>query len=152
MPFWDLNWAYKDQPKKWFKGQLIGKGTFRKVFVAQNNPRLVLKVALNQAGQSHNVLEVNNWLDFRKTKFARWFAPIVFNSEDYKVLAQVRALPIEGCKPPVQVPEFFTDVRPWNWGWYGDQPVCVDYAYLRLAYLVLRKVKMRSWRVAASTV
>src|SRR3990167_8073789 len=150
MPFWNLDWAYKVQPKKWSKGKLLGQGANRKVYAVEQNPRLVLKVAIGLDRVEHNVLEVCNWVNFNCTKWACWFAPIVFHSKDFKVLAQVRALPM-GAYTPTQVPEFFTDVKPDNWGWYGDQPVCVDYAYLRLAYLALRKVRMRSWRVAAST-
>jgi len=30
---------------------------------------------------------------------------------------------------PDKIPAFFTDVKPDNWGWIGNQLVCHDYAH-----------------------
>ncbi len=114
-------------------GEHIGKGSFREVFRMQHDSQMVAKIELT-GSSFHNVYEWQTWkrLEAIKSPAKKWFAPCVDISPNGAVLLQRFAEDVLDTELPEEVPAFFTDMAPRNWGRYKKQIVCRDYGYTRL--------------------
>lgn len=81
----------------------------------------------NGNGHWQNVLEWEVWSRVKYTKLAKWFAPCHRISHNGRILIQAYAEPLAAIALPAEVPAFFTDMKPSNWGQIKGQPVAVDY-------------------------
>lgn len=114
-----------------FIGARLGGGAFREVFVNLANTAQVIKVE-ECAESFSNVAEWQVWEAVKDTEHARWFAPCVAMSACGTVMIQARTKPVEKEDLPAEVPAFFTDLKPMNWGRLGDRIVCHDYGFHRM--------------------
>ena len=113
-------------------GALIGQGTYRKVFECAIDPTLVVKVELEQEWRTFpNHDEFRFWqeqADYRKV--SDWLAPCVRISPDARILLQKRCQPLRATDTlPEKLPEFLTDRKRDNFGWYEGRLVCLDYQF-----------------------
>lgn len=106
--------------------QRLGHGMTREVFRFYPDPTKVIKFEL-ESGHFQNVLEYQLWDHVQHTKFAKWFAPCRYISHCGRILIQDYAEPLAAIALPAEVPAFFTDLKPSNWGAIKGQPVAVDY-------------------------
>lgn len=107
-------------------GKKIGTGIHREVFLLRGNSDYVIKYAPEYP--NINVLEEEVWQTVAHTPIAKWFAPCHIISECGIFLTQRRAETRPRREYPQEVPAFFTDLKYSNYGWIGNQIVCVDYA------------------------
>lgn len=109
-----------------FLGEKLGQGIHRQVFEHALDRKLVIKVE-SHARCFANVREWDVWMNIQfAPDLARWFAPVVGISDNGNVLLQRRTKPIKEL--PAELPNFFTDIKPENFGRLGDRIVCHDYA------------------------
>lgn len=112
-------------------GEHIGSGSFRDVFHYSVDPSYVIKVE-NSKGFGENWAEWRIWNAVQHTEYAKWFAPTKSISENGKVLMQKKTKSFYSRSDksvPDKIPAFFTDVKPDNFGWIGNQLVCHDYSH-----------------------
>lgn len=111
-------------------GDKIGEGQYRVVFDFDLIPDTVIKWDKNGV-PSCNWNEYNVYNAMKDTKFKKWFAPIVGISPGGEFLLMKKARPItDSDKLPKRLPNFFTDIKRQNFGYIGDQLVCVDYQFI----------------------
>jgi len=123
-------WSVKDVVEA-IDGYLIGTGQYRQVFGTKLNRSYVIKWEHNlEASQFCNIGEYRAWNWFYETRYAKWFAPVHFVSDDSKLLMMQRADPIKISDLPKRVPPFFGDLKASNWGMIKGKPVCIDYAII----------------------
>lgn len=80
------------------------------------------------------------------TQHARWFAPCKAISGCGRIMLQAYAEPLAAIALPAEVPAFFTDLKPSNWGRIGNQPVACDYGRTMLMSRGLTKaMKKADW-------
>ena len=129
-----------------FLGPLLGQGSARAVYGLQRDPGAVVKVE-RAAHSFQNVMEFETWRVVKDTRWAKWFAPIRVISACGSVLIQDRTMPLrvgrDGFEFPEELPEFFTDLKPANFGRIGRQLVCHDYAVSHLLDRGFNRVRMR---------
>lgn len=107
-------------------GQWLGAGMSREVFRFALDDRYVIK--FEPIGHHfQNVEEMTTWQTVEHTRFAKWFAPCKAISECGRIMLQQYAEPLAAVALPAEVPAFFTDLKPGNWGRIGKQPVALDY-------------------------
>lgn len=117
---------------KFFLGDKLGEGAFRKVYEMQFRDDLVIKVAKGYDGIQSNINEWQLWErceygDFYKP-LREWLAPCLCISFCGKYLVQRRALPIIDRKLlPTVVPACMTDLKMDNVGIYDGRVVFIDY-------------------------
>jgi hypothetical protein len=116
-------------------GQQLGSGAFRDVYVFKHDHRWVIKIERNMKnGSFANATEWCNWLNHELFfDFSKFMAPCLSISEYSNVLIQRRAMrEIDGCRKPFpeKIPNWFTDTKRDNFGFIGNQFVCVDYSFL----------------------
>ena len=123
-----------------FLGDFLGSGYSRYVFESNADSKSVIKIDHNSRGS--NFMEWEVWNTVKDTKFAKWFAPCTYLSPDGKLLIQkkVKEL-ISSDRLPKQLPSFFHDVRPDNFGMLNGKVVCFDYALTNLLKLGLTNEK-----------
>lgn len=113
-----------------FLGEFIAKGVTREVYACKVNPAYVIKIAKSSEGVAANVLEHSIWAyaEMMPESVSQWFCPCVSISSHGSVLVMRRAEPVSEEELPQEVPAYFTDLKPDNWGLLEGKPVCVDYA------------------------
>lgn len=114
-------------------GRLIGEGCYRKVFECKLRPELVVKVEEEPEDgyrEFHNVAEAKFWkYNEQHTAVSKWLAPIIYSSPDGFILLQKKVrMAHDTDELPRQLPAFLTDLKVGNFGWLGNQLVCIDYA------------------------
>lgn len=129
--------VYLDNPKISLEifdcllGDFIGSGCSREVYEYIPSKDFVVKVeAYGKSGD--NYLEYNIWNEVRNTPSEKWFAPCWWISPGGKILIQKKTKDFyskSGDKVPDKIPSFFTDIKPSNFGWMGNQLVAHDYAF-----------------------
>lgn len=111
-------------------GQKLGEGQYRIVFDFDLIPDVVCKWDKNIV-PACNWNEFNVWNAMKETKYKKWFAPVVAISPGGEFLLMQKARPIkDGDKLPKNIPNFFTDIKRDNFGFIGDQIVCLDYQFI----------------------
>lgn len=111
-------------------GDLLGEGSFRKVYALPFAPHLVAKIELRASGEFENVAEWHVWNELQNTPWARWLAPCEAISFNGSVLIQRRTQPI--ARLPKEVPSFMCDLKPANFGRLSGRVVAHDYGHHRL--------------------
>ena len=117
-------------------GDYIGSGTFRDVYQHSINDGYVVK--LQREYENSNIIEFEVWCSVKDSPYSKWFAPCRWISENGKVLFQEKVEPITEKNKhliPEQIPYFFTDLKPSNFGFIKKQLVCVDYDYSLLRFI-----------------
>lgn len=104
----------------------LGSGMTREVFRFGPDEAYVIKFE-NESGHFQNVLEWEVWDRIKDTKLAKWFAPCLRISHCGRILIQRYAEPLAAICLPAEIPAFFTDLKPDNWGHIKGQPVAIDY-------------------------
>lgn len=115
-------------------GKQLGQGVYRKVFECRLDPTLVVKVEDEATGIFCNVLEWQNWVDWRDVpNVAKWLAPCVSISPNGAVLLMKKATKIGANEVlPSRLPHFISaDLKAENFGWFEGRLVKVDYPGLR---------------------
>ena len=108
-------------------GDKLGDGVSRQVFRLAFRPDLVVKVE-DRSQHFQNAMEWEVWRTVAGTPWAKWFAPCEEISPCGCVLIQHATVPLRDGELPDQLPNFFTDLKPGNFGRIGKQIVAHDYA------------------------
>lgn len=124
-------------------GEKIGQGCSRAVYNYVFDPNWVVKISLKFPFD--NVLEHDIWHIVKDSDDAKWFAESKWISPSGHILLQRKTKPC--TKLPDTLPDFFTDLKPDNFGYIGKQLVCHDYAYSMFRYIGLHKTKMVSTKI-----
>ena len=121
-------------------GEVLGYGQYRTVFnfnpYAQHSDDKadkVIKVA--EYDPVPNQLEYYVWTECQKEKvdtLLPWLAPCFGMSPNGHFLIQARCKPVAAGDARLfkKVPDFFTDLKIENWGFYRGKLVCMDYGTL----------------------
>ncbi len=126
-------------------GDRLGHGMTREVYRYRPCEDLVIKVELDTQ-HFQNVSEWQAWDAIRHTKLAKWFAPCHLLSECGRFLIMRYCQPIAAIKLPAEVPAFFTDLKPSNWGVYDNHPVALDYGkHLLLERGMTSRMRKADW-------
>lgn len=126
-------------------GRRLGSGMTREVFEYAPCENLVIKFE-SESGHFQNVAEWQVWNRIRETKHAKWFAPCHMISHCGRILIQHYAKPLAAICLPTEVPAFFTDLKPDNWGSIKGQPVAVDYGkHLMLERGMSGRMRKADW-------
>lgn len=139
-------------------GEYLGGGQYRDVFELKFNTKdFVVKIETLKYRRFNNVKEweiwqlVEGYQGEAEENITSWFAPCEQISNNGRILIQRRTKDfyIKEDKLPEKIPNFFTDVKPENFGWIGNKLVCHDYAdvLLRLGFLGFKN-KMRDAKKA----
>lgn len=107
-------------------GRSLGYGSSRAIFEHATDPGLIVKIE-DGAGSFHNIAEWQVWNSVKHTTLARWFAPVVHIASAGSVLVMKKCDELRTEELPAEVPAFFTDLKPENWGRYEGRAVCLDY-------------------------
>ena len=130
---------------EWLCGDRLGHGMSREVFRYALDERYVIKFELVEH-RFQNAAEADVWDAVKHTEFARWFAPVYSISGCGRVMLQRYAAPLAAIALPAEVPRWFTDLKPSNWGRIGKQPVCVDYGRtLLVTHGLSRRMRRADW-------
>lgn len=108
-------------------GKRISAGSSRTVYQCNIDKSLVVKIEHSQTFQ--NIYEWDAWIAVRDTELAKWFAPCHSISNNGKVLIQAMTNHLAEKSYPTELPKFFTDIKPENFGFIGESFVCHDYAH-----------------------
>lgn len=109
------------------RGDLLGEGTGRKVYVCKLNSHYVVKVE-EGGGSFQNVAEWDHWGWVQTVPaIARWLAPCEFISSSGAILIQRRVEPVRRAELPKRIPAFLTDIKLENFGMLEGRVVCFDY-------------------------
>lgn len=113
-------------------GKLLGEGIHRKVFECRIREDLVVKVEEAEWPYFANVHEMRVWCDNQHApKISKWLAPCEYMSPNGRIMLQKKVRSISSTdKLPDKLPSFLTDIKRENFGFIGDNLVCVDYAFL----------------------
>lgn len=127
-------------------GERLGHGMTREVFQLYTDPNKVIKFEL-ESGHFQNVLEWNIWQSVQYVEFAnKWFAPCHYISHCGRILIQSYCEPLATIALPAEVPAYFTDLKPGNWGVLNKQPVCFDYGKnLMLERGMTKRMRKADW-------
>jgi len=123
-----------------FVGDQIGKGTERLVYEFRLNKDLVIKI--DTGGNFANVSEWDVWNNVKDDKvLSQFLAPCRNISSCGRILLQERTKPVILNDVPLEIPDFFSDVKIQNWGWLNKRVVCHDYA--NHTFFSCQKVKFK---------
>jgi hypothetical protein len=110
--------------------EFLGKGIGRRVFSLEKlhpgQPDLVIKVEDGNR-KFQNVVEYDTWLHVETTRWARWFAPVYWISQNGTVLIMRRTQRPGPKQFPQKMPRFLTDFKRANYGILDGRIVCHDY-------------------------
>lgn len=116
---------------RWTLGPKLGSGAFRDVYAHPDHKGRVIKIE-REPGDFANVKEMEVWRDWRWCpKVAQWLAPCYLISDDGLILVQARTRPLRPEEMPKRLPQFLTDIKPANLGWWRGRIVCHDYSFVR---------------------
>lgn len=131
-----------------FCGEHLGFGIGRQVFVCNIDPTLVVKIEVGRFS-FQNQAEYELWDNIKKTKLAKWFAPVVRISPCGMVMVQKRTMPIQhNTKMPKAIPAIMGDIKKENWGLLNGKVVCHDYGRmntLHAGWKALSREKKANW-------
>lgn len=123
----------------------LGHGMTREVFSLGTDEYKVIKFEL-QSGHFQNVSEFQLWESVQHTELAKWFAPCYNISHCGRILIQARCEPLSAIALPAEVPAFFTDLKPSNWGVWDNHPVALDYGkHLMLEKGMTKRMRKADW-------
>jgi len=126
-------------------GDYLGGGMTREVYRFAPDEDFVIKFEPNE-GHFQNVAEWQLWERIAETKFAKWFAPCHRISHCGRILIARYAEPLAAINLPAEVPAFFTDLKPGNWGSYKKHPVALDYGkHLMLERGMTGRMRKADW-------
>lgn len=128
-------------------GGFLGAGAYRKTFIYKLDPTKVIKRSISDTHR-HSIIEYEVWESVQDDKkLSRWFAPVYAISDLGVWIVQARTKPIAKEDLPKKVPYIFTDLKPANWGWYNDHPVCHDYGSVmgRLVASCGNRMRVADW-------
>lgn len=126
-------------------GDRLGEGMTREVFRYRPCEDLVLKVEVFP-DHFQNIAEWHTWKAVEETKLAKWFAPCHAISECGRFLLMRYAEPLAAIKLPAEVPAFFADLKPANWGSYKGHPVALDYGkHMMLEKGMTTRMRKANW-------
>lgn len=108
-----------------FAAEIISEGSTRTVYRSINRD-YVIKFE-TYAKRFQNVVEWETWSIAKHTKFKDWFCPCSDISSNGTILIQRFARDLEEAEWPKELPSFFADVKPENFGWLDGKVVCRDY-------------------------
>lgn len=132
---------------KKYCGSYLGKGLYRTVYNYKVNSNYVVKIEDTSKGSFSNVVEWRIWQDNEEwKKFSKYLSPSIAIDETGQILVQRKVEFKSIDNYPSKMPSVFSDFKIQNYGWIGNQIVCVDYAGLLSrvnfqASLRLKKVK-----------
>lgn len=115
-----------DELKEILIGKKIGSGAYRDVYNCRLDSSVVLKIE-KEAGTFSNIREWKLWEEIVYGPFEKWFAPCIDISPNGHILIQKKVEPLRKSELPKEVPYFFTDVKPENFGLLNGKFVCCDY-------------------------
>lgn len=127
---------------RFFLGEKLGEGCSRAVYDYVFDKNWVVKIALTFPYD--NVLEHDIWHIVKDTDDSKWFAESKWISPSGHLLLQRKTKPC--IELPDKLPDFFTDIKPSNFGYVGKQLVCHDYAYSLVRYIGRHKTKLVDWK------
>jgi len=125
-------------------GKMLGYGCYRVVYECALNKDYVVKIE-NANGGFSNIKEWKLWEEVEYTPFKKYFAPCIFISDNGKVLIQKKVRLVLQEELPKEVPYFFTDVKPENFGFIGKQFVCCDYGSIPFSHKWSEKRKRKPY-------
>ena len=120
-------------------GTLLGNGAYRNVYELKLNPTYVIKYERTRT--FCNAQEWLIWQEVQGTDLERWFAPCHLISQDGAFLIQQRTKPVS--KLPAELPDFFADLKPENFGRLNGRLVAHDYGNHRIYTKGLHRWRMR---------
>ena len=135
--------AFIEDMAKFLVGRHIGSGIHRDVYEYALDHTKVIKI---ERKHFYNIYEYEFWCQISENKEIRkWFAPIHWISNFGTILIQSKTTPLHFDQvSKLKVPDFLTDVKMDNFGWFEGRLVCHDYAFMsRVFYRGLRTKKMR---------
>lgn len=124
-----------------FIGNRIGEGCSRTVYEYTLDPKYVVKIPNSINGFSNNLIEFEIYGLLKGTEQDKWLAESKWCSSDGSVLIQRKTKEIGPKDLPDNLPSFFTDIKPSNFGKIGRQIVCHDYAASLLRFVALTNLK-----------
>lgn len=128
-----------------FAGKQIGFGCYRRVYELIIDPSLVIKIE-DEARSFNNIQEWDVWNRIKDTEHAMWLAPCKVISPCGTILLQKRTDIISYKDLPKSIPEWITDIKPDNWGYFEGRPVCHDYGFnLLMERGFSKKVRKVDW-------
>ena len=136
--------ATKDSALCVLVGEKLGSSVFRDVYAVNGRPDVVLKVE-DRGGEFCNVMEWKIWTEAQGTPAEQWLAPCLdLSGLGGRALVMRRTKPItERIWRRLEVPAFFNDLKPENWGLIDGRPVCHDYAHSDVLLRGLRVGKLK---------
>jgi hypothetical protein len=109
----------------------------------------VVKVEVNvHKGDFANVTEWRNYINNKEWKFlADFLAPCEAINQTGEILIQQKTAPLKRGEAPKEIPSIFTDTKKSNWGMLNGKPVCHDYAFMPIYFIVVggKKTKRPKW-------
>lgn len=133
-------------------GDHIGTGSFRSVFSLRHDTNFVIKFE-SAMETFHNVREWEVWKAAKGTPHQKWFAPCDSISFGGSVLIQRYVADVVDTELPTQIPAFFQDCAPRNWGKFRKNIVCRDYGNTTLLQKgMTEEMRDPNWRLHATKV
>jgi len=132
------SWGVDREFLEFICGPRLGAGMSREVFRYRIDPKYVIKIELEEF-TFQNVAEMETWDNVKFSPLAKWFAPIKAISGCGRFMLQQYAEPLASIALPAEMPAFFTDFKPGNYGRIGKQVVAVDYGRNLLSQTGLTK-------------
>ena len=135
-------------------GDFLGSGIHREVYDYNLDPKYVVKIDISEEC-GDNSIEWRIWNNVMHTTDGtkNWFAPCSWISTNGRIMLQRKTKPLydKFKNIPEKIPAYFTDIKPDNFGWIGNQIVAHDYAYCleRFGYFALNK-KMQPFKKIVS--
>lgn len=128
-------------------GEEIGRGAFRIVFECPFDDSIVIKSAFDERGVQSNIIENKIWREIEYAEhLAKWFAPVVAISGNGRFLVMKKArMSTDRKEFPAKVPHFFTDTKYQNYGFIGDQLVCIDYGSTIISQGMTKRQTKADW-------
>ena len=130
-------------------GELLGEGTYRKVYQHVSRPDLVVKIE----GVARGFCNVTEWEIWRELQrfphLAHWFAPCEFITPTGYILLQKKTVPLRETELPQKLPSCFADTKITNFGLFEGRVVAHDYGNHSIYTNGLRANTMRKadWRI-----
>lgn len=147
MEFKNFNELHENDPKllssiiDFFIGNYIGEGCSRIVYEYTLDSKYVVKIPNSEHGFSDNLMEFEIYGLLKDTEYGKWLAESKWVSSDGAVLIQRKTKEIKPEDLPENLPSFFTDIKPSNFGKVGKQIVCHDYASSIIRFVFLTNLK-----------
>ena len=127
-------------------GAKIGSGCYRDVYNCRLRDDLVVKIE-REDKEFHNIKEWTIWSELEYAdEYNKWLAPCLEISKNGKILIQKKVEFGRQKEYPKEIPSFFTDVKPDNFGFIGNQLVCCDYGSTIFTRFFNKKLIKADWK------